>query len=30
MPEKKISICLNTGREESIGNDDVSTFPARK
>ena len=22
MPEK-ISICLNTGREESVGNDDV-------
>ena len=27
---KKISICLNKGREESIGNDDVSIFPARK
>ena len=27
---KKISICLNRGREESIGNDDVSIVPARK
>ena len=29
MPEK-ISICLNRGREESVGNDDVSTVCARK
>ena len=29
MPEK-ISICLNRGREESVGNDDVSIVCARK
>ena len=29
MPEK-ISICLNRGREESVGNDDVSVVCARK
>ena len=29
MPEK-ISICLNRGREESVGNDDVSTVCAHK
>ena len=29
MPEK-ISICLNRGREESVGNDDVSIVSARK
>ena len=29
MPEK-ISICLNRGREESVGNDDVSIVRARK
>ena len=29
MPEK-ISICLNRGREESLGNDDVSIVCARK
>ena len=28
MPEK-ISICLNMGREESVGNDDVSIVCAR-
>ena len=27
---KKISICLNRGREESVGNDDVSIVCARK
>ena len=27
---EKISICLNRGREESVGNDDVSIFFARK
>ena len=27
---EKISICLNWGREESVGNDDVSTVCARK
>ena len=27
---EKISICLNRGREESIGNDDVSIVCARK
>ena len=26
----KISICLNSGREESVGNDDVSIVCARK
>ena len=26
----KISICLNRGREESVGNDDVSIVCARK
>ena len=29
IPEK-ISICLNRGREESVGNDDVSIVCARK
>ena len=29
IPEK-ISICLNRGREESVGNDDVSIVRARK
>ena len=29
MPEK-ISICLNMGREESVGNDDVSIVCSRK
>ena len=29
MPEK-ISICLSRGRKESLGNDDVSIFCARK
>ena len=29
MPEK-ISICLNRGRKESVGNDDVSIVCARK
>ena len=29
MPEK-ISICLNRGREELVGNDDVSIVCARK
>ena len=29
MPEK-ISICLNRGREESVGNDDVSIVCAHK
>ena len=29
MPDK-ISICLNWGREESVGNDDVSIVRARK
>ena len=29
MPEK-ISICLNMGREESVGNDDVSIVCALK
>ena len=29
MPEK-ISICLNRGREELVGNDDVSIAYARK
>ena len=29
MPEK-ISICLNRGREESVGNDDISIVCARK
>ena len=29
MPEK-ISICLNRGREDSVGNDDVSIVRARK
>ena len=29
MPEK-ISICLNRGREESVGNDDVSFVCAHK
>ena len=29
MPEK-ISICLNRGQEESVGNDDVSIVCARK
>ena len=28
MPEK-ISICLNKGREESVGNEDVSIVRAR-
>ena len=28
--QKKISICLNRGREESLGNDDVSIVRARK
>ena len=28
--QKKISICLNRGREESIGNEDVSIICARK
>ena len=27
---QKISICLNRGREESVGNDDVSIVCARK
>ena len=27
---EKISICLNRGREKSVGNDDVSTVCARK
>ena len=27
---KKISICLNRGREKSVGNDDVSIVCARK
>ena len=27
---KKISICSNRGREESVGNDDVSIVCARK
>jgi len=27
---EKISICLNRGREESVGNDDVSIVRARK
>ena len=27
---EKISICLNRGREESVGNDDVSIIRARK
>ena len=27
---EKISICLNRGREESVGNDDVSIVSARK
>ena len=27
---EKISICSNRGREESVGNDDVSTVCARK
>ena len=27
---RKISICLNRGREESVGNDDVSIVCARK
>ena len=27
---EKISICLNRGREESVGNDDVSIVCARK
>ena len=33
MPEKKyiyISICLNRGREEPVGNDDVSVVCAQK
>ena len=29
MPEK-ISICLNRGQKESVGNDDVSIVQARK
>ena len=29
MPEK-ISICLKRGREESVGNDDISIVRARK
>ena len=29
MPEK-ISVCLNRGRQESVGNDDVSIVCARK
>ena len=29
MPEK-ISICLNRGREETVGNDDVSIVHTRK
>ena len=29
MPEE-IQICLNTGREESVGNDDISIVCARK
>ena len=29
MPEK-ISICLNRGREESVGHDDVSIVSPRK
>ena len=29
MPEK-VTICLNRGREESVGNDDVSIVCARK
>ena len=29
-PEKKISICLNKGREESVDNDDVSIIYSRK
>ena len=28
--QEKISICLNRDREESVGNDDVSIFCARK
>ena len=28
--KKKISICLNRGREKSVGNDDVSIVCARK
>ena len=28
--QKKISICLKRGREESVGNDDVSIVCARK
>ena len=27
---EKISICLDRGREESVGNDDVSIVSARK
>ena len=27
---RKISICLNRGREESVGNDDVSVVHAHK
>ena len=27
---EKISICFNSGREESVGNDDVSIVCARK
>ena len=27
---EKISICLNRGREEAVGNDDVSIVCARK
>ena len=30
MNIKKISICLSRGREESVGNDDVSIVCARK
>ena len=29
MPEK-VSICLNRGREESVGNDDISIVCVRK
>ena len=29
MPEK-ISICMNRGREESVGNDDVAIVRVRK
>ena len=30
MPEKKVSISLNRGRDESVGNDDVSIVYSSK